>query len=80
MECQDYVEAVLIAPSTAKSQSSFSQKISTLGKTSGAYESAFRVESYVDSQNSFGAQVRNFYTCDVNFTNNRWELLDLDIY
>ena len=80
-QCQEYVEALLVAPSTAQFESLLSQDIWTLEKESGKYKSAFRVEAHVDAQNSFGAMIRNYYTCDINYLgNDKWELLDLDIY
>ena len=80
--CEDFVRERLIAPSTAKFPSSRKEAdIWTLGKDSGMYENAFRVESYVDSQNSFGAMIRSYYTCDINYVgDDKWRLLDLEIY
>ena len=81
MMCEDFVKESLIAPSTAKFPSSREADIWTLGKESGKYDNAFRIESYVDSQNSFGAMIRSYYTCDINYVgDDKWRLLDLDIY
>jgi hypothetical protein len=78
--CEDFVKERLIAPTTAKFPGVRDADIWTLGKESGKYENAFHVESYVDSQNSFGAMIRSFYTCDVNYVgNDEWKLLDLEI-
>jgi len=79
--CQKFVTARLKAPSTAKFPSTTEQSVHTItGQTD-----AFRVISYVDAENSFGAMIRNYYTCDVQYTgssngNNNFRLLNLDIY
>jgi hypothetical protein len=56
---QSYVEKQLKSPSTAK----FSNMKSTL-----QYENVFAVEGSVDSQNSFGAMIRNDFSCIIEFT------------
>jgi hypothetical protein len=79
--CQQYVTNDLVAPSTAKFSSLLEQKVYTIqGKPD-----AFRVEGYVDAQNSFGAMIRNYYTCDVQYTGSSngddyFNLLNLDLH
>jgi|SRR5690554_4865187 hypothetical protein len=60
--CQQFVEDRLKAPSTAKFGGTYSQATSSLA--SGRY----RVRTYVDSQNSFGAMVRTGFDCTVRHT------------
>ena len=83
--CEDIVKGQLVAPSTAKFASYSEQQIWTLGKESGAYKNAYRVTGYVDAQNSFGAQIRTYYTCDISYNGGEWSdlrnwtLLNLDM-
>jgi len=83
--CEDIIESRLVAPSTAKFASYYEQQIWTLGKNSGAYENAYRVTGYVDAQNSFGALIRTYYTCDISYNGGEWTdlrnwtLLNLDM-
>lgn len=53
--CQDAVSASLKAPSTAEF---------TTGKTTGTYPS-YTTAGWVDAENSFGAQIRTKYACEV---------------
>lgn len=63
--CHEFVTNRLKAPSTAKFPYSHAEhKVDVLG--SGHY----RVVSYVDSQNGFGAQVRSTYVCEVTTSDN----------
>jgi len=67
--CKRAVEASLKAPSTAKFQSVLGATISQYG------DETFSVESYVDSQNGFGAMLRSNYICTVTYLGgNRWRL------
>jgi hypothetical protein len=56
--CKEAVEARLKAPATADFPS-FGWNVADLGKWH------YSVSSYVDSQNSFGANIRTTFTCDV---------------
>ena len=60
---QEYVTAYLKAPASAK----FPYYDSTsVKKTAGDGKgSMFEVQSYVDAQNSFGANIRTYYKCSV---------------
>jgi hypothetical protein len=58
IQCKDHVRARLKAPSTAKFPfSEFS--VSTVSPLT------YKVSSYVDAQNSFGAQIRSNYICTI---------------
>ncbi|MEN8145256.1 MAG: hypothetical protein ABFS14_09925 [Gemmatimonadota bacterium] len=73
--CQNFVERNLKAPSTAK----FARMGQSQIATRPGY-GQYRVVSYVDAQNSFGAMLRNEYTCDVSFVSgDRWRLVDLQM-
>jgi hypothetical protein len=60
MACEDYVKASLVAPSTADFQSFLGRQVADLGNWN------YSVSSYVDSQNSFGAKIRTYFTCQVH--------------
>lgn len=83
--CENIIESQLVAPSTAEFASYNEQQIWTLGKNSGTYENAYRVRGYVDAQNSFGAKIRTYYTCDISYNGGEWTdmrnwtLLDLNM-
>ena len=51
----------LKSPATAKFPLDYENKVSDLG------DGNFKVSSYVDSQNGFGATIRNYYICDVKY-------------
>jgi hypothetical protein len=59
--CQGFVKDRLMTPSTAKFPSVYSADTKTDKLSLGHY----RVRSYVDAQNSFGAQIRTPYVCEV---------------
>lgn len=72
--CQRFVRNRLKAPSTAK----FQPSRSAASKKTG--EARYTVTSYVDAQNSFGAMMRNTYTCDIEYTGGlNWSLRGLEI-
>lgn len=68
--CIDYVTVGLKAPSTAKFQPYYEARITNVDDT-------YTVTSYVDAQNSFGAQLRTYFTCKVKYGSGRFLLLDL---
>jgi hypothetical protein len=72
---EDFVEQKLKSPSTAEfpSGSEKSSHIKDLGK--GEY----KITSWVDSQNGFGAIVRSKYTCLIIFTDDKVRCEDLKI-
>jgi hypothetical protein len=57
--CKDHVKSILKAPATADFQSFLGRDVKDLGKWH------YKVSSFVDSQNSFGANIRTTFTCDV---------------
>lgn len=70
--CQQFLEDRLRAPSTADYPWGYSEYTTDLG--GGKY----RVRSYVDAQNGFGAQIRTNYDCTVQHAGgDRWTLESL---
>jgi hypothetical protein len=70
--CQQFLEDQLKAPATAEYPSGYSQYTTSLGG------GKFRVDAYVDAQNSFGALIRTDFTCSVSYTgNDNWHLDNL---
>ena len=78
MWCEDFVLDQLKSPASAKFPGLFDEwpKIMPLfGDTTGH---DWHVVSYVDAQNTYGALIRNFYTCQISYVgNDRWNLIDL---
>lgn len=72
---QDFVKKMLKAPSTADFPIGTSDStIIPLGNC------IYQVESYVDSQNSFGAKIRSQYTASVKYLGEgRWSLVEIHI-
>lgn len=73
--CQDFVEDRLVSPSTAEFGGPYSRVTTHNG------EGEYTVETYVDSENRFGAMVRTEFTCTVQHTEGasyRLESLDLN--
>ncbi|GBG03919.1 hypothetical protein AZSI13_32460 [Azospira sp. I13] len=69
--CQELVRMRLKAPSTADF-ASYSE--STVIED----DRYFRVTSYVDAQNAFGAKLRNRWVCHVQAKKETWQLIDLE--
>jgi ABC-type sugar transport system substrate-binding protein len=79
--CQTYIERMLVSPGTAD-HPFLGADVFVIADEAG--RDAFRVKSYVDSQNGFGATLRTFYTCDVALNDpedpyliRSWSLLDM---
>ena len=71
--CQQFLEGRLKSPASAKYPSGYSNYTTHLG--AGQY----RVTAYVDSQNSFGAMIRNDFICTVQHTEgDSYSLVSLD--
>lgn len=70
---QGFVESRLKSPSTADFPWYQEEKIHYLGNDS------YRVSSYVDAENSFGATMRSNYTCTVKREGERWTLVNIDM-
>ena len=70
------VRNVLKSPDTAKFPSGPEEHLIDQLETN-----KWKVSSYVDSQNSFGAMLRSHYTAIIQYVgNDRWRLIDLKIY
>lgn len=67
--CQGYIEQALRAPASAE----FGEF-----ETEERTEYGYTVTGDVDSQNGFGALLRNSYTCKVNQVGDSWILIDLE--
>lgn len=74
-----FVEATLVAPTTAEFPSTFMDDPFTVSKNDNLYT----VSSYVDSQNGFGAMIRTYYTIQLRFLGGdpsdfgAWEYVDM---
>ncbi len=76
--CQDFVKKRLRAPGTAKFPGMFEETSSQATTALGS--NSFRVRSWVDAQNGFGALIRNDYVCKVTYTgSDNWRLDDLQM-
>jgi len=69
--CREWVKQRLKSPATA----AFPVEISAR-KT---HLDIFELDSHVDSQNSFGAQIRTRFTCEVDHAGGQWRLVRLDL-
>lgn len=82
IQCQNFVKQRLKSPSTAEFSSWGDSNVSQLKYTrkGGKTEVKYRVSGFVDAQNSFGANIRNYYSCNVTGeTGGRWLLDDISI-
>ena len=71
---QQFVRDKLKAPSTAKFENCYDATIYYLGNQT------YKVYSYVDSENSFGAMLRLNYIAEIRDKQNEyWSLVDLSI-
>ena len=70
-----FLEGYLKAPSTAKWQNCYDASITNMGNNT------YKVYSYVDSQNGFGAMIRAEYSAELLYTGNEhWKLIDYYLY
>lgn len=71
-QCQQYAKSMLKAPATASFLAIRSQEKRALPNNK------YRVRAYVDAQNSFGALIRNHYTCEIAHQGgDRWAVTSL---
>jgi len=71
---QEFVDKQLKAPSTSKYPVYSEKFVKDLG------EGRYTVTTYVDAQNSFGAMIRNNFTCTLLYVgNDKWQLEDINI-
>lgn len=75
--CQQFMEPRLRAPASADFAMRSASTIERMADDD--YERRpFRITSYVDAQNAFGAQVRTHFTCTVKPRDGKnWQLVDL---
>lgn len=66
--CETLIKASLVAPTTAR----FSGILDTRMGSVANQPNTYRVIGYVDAQNSFGAQIRNYYTCEIKYNGGEW--------
>ena len=73
---EDFVKQRLKSPSTAKFAGTFEKRdhITQVG------DREYRISSYVDSQNGFGATIRSKWSCTIYFEGNNAKCKDLIIY
>ena len=73
---EDFVKQKLKSPSTAKFAGLFEKRdhITKVG------DREYRIRSYVDSQNGFGATIRSNWSCTIKFVGNNVQCDDLAIY
>lgn len=77
VHCMGFVESRLKSPSSADFSSYGNSNVTQLKQTrrGGKNEIQYLVTGYVDAQNSFGAQIRNNYSCKVTgITGGKWIL------
>lgn len=73
---QSFVEQRLVSPTTAKFP-----YIGDAYEVTKIDSVTWRIHSYVDSQNRFGAMVRTSYKAKLMYVGNeKWKLLDIKIY
>ena len=78
MMCEGFVLDRLKAPSSAEFPGLLDEwpKIMPFGGDTTGHD--WHVVSYVDAQNTYGAMIRDFYTCQISYvSNDQWKLLDL---
>jgi len=78
---KQYVIKSLKAPTTAKWPSTLDFGVAPkLDKNGKKIEGVWEVSGYVDSQNSFGAMLRQNWNVKLKKTNNSWALLDIKFW
>ena len=77
--CKDFVKDQLKAPATAD----FDNMLIAAGseRTSSGADPSFEVQGDVDSENGFGAKIRNHFSCEVHYTESdeTWHLDDINV-
>lgn len=72
--CQSFVEDRLRAPSSADWPCCYTDFTTHLG------DGRYRVQTYVDAQNAFGAQIRSDVMCVVEWAGgDRWRLEEISV-
>lgn len=83
LEIEAFVGSQMVVEDNLKSPSSAKFPLYTDSKVSvkKIAENKYSVSAYVDSENSFGAMIRNYYTCTVTLLDNdRYRVEDLKFY
>jgi hypothetical protein len=83
VQCNKAVSYKLKAPSTAEFGSYTDSDVipfDTVTNKDGSMSKTFIVSGTVDAQNSFGAMIRNTYTCKIiGLPNDMWKVISLEI-
>ena len=67
-----FVKNALKAPGTAEFAPQSASKVETVGKDT------YKITSYVDAQNSFGAKIRNYYTIVLKDNGpDKWQVISI---
>jgi hypothetical protein len=71
--CHQFIEDRLQSPSSADFPSNSEHQVTEVG------EQRWRVSSYVDAENAFGASLRTDWTCEISYDESAetWTLEDL---
>ena len=73
---EDFVKQKLKSPGSAKFPSVWDGKVDHVSYLGGQ---KYRINSYVDSQNSFGALMRTHFTAEIQqISEDRWRLISLE--
>jgi hypothetical protein len=73
--CKEFVRDRLKAPRTAKFQSVTQADFDYKGGQT------WRVSSWVDAENSFGAMIRTDFVCEIRYEgDDEWRLVDLELF
>ena len=74
---KDYVRSSLKSPSSGKFPSMWKHSYKEFTTYIGGYK--YRITSWVDAQNGFGAMIRIYYTGEIKqVSQNRWRLIKLE--
>ena len=75
---QQFVKDNLKSPSSADFGGVFGDYQDPYQIVTDLGEGKFRVQAWVDAQNSFGAKIRNRFVCELEYVgNNRWRMTNL---
>lgn len=74
---EEFVKERLVAPKTAEFPGTFDGRVDHIQHLG---DQKYRINSYVDAQNSFGATIRNNFTGEIEqVSEDRWRLNSLEI-
>ena len=72
---EEFVKKRLKSPSTAK----FAGNLEKKDHVTKIAENEYKIDSYVDSQNSFGATIRSYWSCTIKFVDDNVQCENLVI-